>query len=180
MDVLRQVSWVSNLRGLTPETAPHFSTACDRKQTIPMKRWRAIFDQSIELYELGDVQAIDETRVDSVQTSQYDAKRTDYMFEVVKATLLVDCDMSEILDILFDTTTSCKMSLAVTITAVVDLEMYRYPEPFICRSRAGSRHPEPARPLREGPPRSSPCGPGSSRQVRRFGGRLSLRPNRAA
>jgi hypothetical protein len=59
-----------------------------------MRWWRAILDASTELYELGDVQAIDETGVDRVQTSQPYAKRTDYTFEAVKATLLVDCETS--------------------------------------------------------------------------------------
>jgi len=44
MDVLREMPRVTNLLGLTPETVPHFSTICTRKQAIPMKRWRAIPD----------------------------------------------------------------------------------------------------------------------------------------
>ncbi len=64
-----------------------------------MKRWRAIFDSSIELYDLGDVQAIDVTGVDRVQASQHYAKRTDYTIEAVKTSLLVDCETSAILDI---------------------------------------------------------------------------------
>jgi len=51
------------------------------------------------LYELGDVQAIDATGVDRVLASQHYAKRTDYTFEAVKTTLLVDCETSAILDI---------------------------------------------------------------------------------
>jgi len=64
-----------------------------------MKRWRAILDASVELYELGEIQAIDATDVDRVQASQHYAKRTDYTFEAVKTTLLVDCETSTILDI---------------------------------------------------------------------------------
>ena len=99
LDVLREMPRVVDLFGLTPETVPHFSTVCARKQAIPMKRWRAILDQSVELYDLGDVQAIDATGVDRVQASQHYAKRTDYTFEAVKTTLLVDCETSAILDI---------------------------------------------------------------------------------
>ena len=51
------------------------------------------------MYDLVDVQAIDETGVDRIQASQHYAKRTDHMFSAVKTTLLVDCDTSAILDI---------------------------------------------------------------------------------
>ena len=99
MDVLREMPRVAESLGLTVETLPHFSTVCARKQVIPMKRWRAILDASVDLYELGDVQAIDATGVDRVQASQHYAKRTDYTFEAVKTTLPVDCETSAILDI---------------------------------------------------------------------------------
>ena len=58
-----------------------------------------MLDGSADLYELGDVQAIDATGIDRVQASQHYAKRTDYTFEAVKTTLLVDCEASTILDI---------------------------------------------------------------------------------
>jgi IS5 family transposase len=61
-----------------------------------MKRWRAILDASVKLYEFGDVQAIDATG-NRVQASQHYAKQTDYTFKVVKTTPLVDCDTSVIL-----------------------------------------------------------------------------------
>ncbi|GAA0545669.1 hypothetical protein GCM10008994_20720 [Halorubrum ejinorense] len=64
-----------------------------------MKRWRAILDGSVGLYELGDIQAIDATDVDRIQASQHYAKRTDYTFESVKTTLLIGCKTSAILDI---------------------------------------------------------------------------------
>lgn len=99
MDVPREMPRVADSLGLAVETLPHFSTVCARKQEIPMKRWRAILNVSVELYELGDVQAIDATGVDRIQASQHYAKRTDYTFEAVKTTLLVDCETSAILNI---------------------------------------------------------------------------------
>ncbi|WP_049892440.1 IS5 family transposase [Natronococcus amylolyticus] len=99
LDVLKEMPQVAKILELTAETLPHFSTVCTRKQEIPMKRWRTILDSSADLYELGDVQAIDATGVDRVQASQHYAKRTDYTFEAVKTTLLVDCETSAILDI---------------------------------------------------------------------------------
>ena len=99
LDVLREMPKVAKSLGLTVETLPHFSTVCARKQAIPMKRWRAILESSVELYDLGDIQAIDATGVDRIQASQHYAKRTDYTFEAVKTTLLIDCETSSILDI---------------------------------------------------------------------------------
>ena len=87
MDVLREMPRIAKSLGLTVETLPHFSTVCARKQAIPMRRWRAILDGSVELYDLGDVQAIDATGVDRIQASQHYAKRTDYTFSAVKTTL---------------------------------------------------------------------------------------------
>jgi IS5 family transposase len=78
MDVLREMPRVAKSLGLTAATLPHFSTVCARKQEIPMKRWRAILDASVDLYDLGDVQAIDATGVDRGQASQHYAKRIDY------------------------------------------------------------------------------------------------------
>ena len=99
MDVLREMPRVAESLSLTVETLPHYSTVCARKQAIPMKRWRAILDASVNLYDLGDVQAIYATGVDRVQASQHYAKRTDYTFEAVKTTLLIDCEASTIIDI---------------------------------------------------------------------------------
>jgi len=99
MDVLREMPRVAKSLGLTVEALPHFSTVCARKQASPMRRWREILDGSVELYDLGDVQAIDATGVDRIQASQNYAKRTDYTLSAVKATLLVDCETSAILDI---------------------------------------------------------------------------------
>ncbi|ADJ16604.1 transposase IS4 family protein [Halalkalicoccus jeotgali B3] len=88
MDVLREMPRVAESLGLTVETLPHYSTVCAQKQAIPMKRWRAILDASVGLYELGNVQAIDATGVGRIQASQHYAKRTDYTFEAVKTTCL--------------------------------------------------------------------------------------------
>lgn len=99
LDVLKEMPKVTKTLGLTAKTLPNFSTVCARKQEIPMKRWRAILNSSVEFYDLGDVQAIDATGVDRVQASQHYTKRTDYTFEAVKASLLIDCETSAILDI---------------------------------------------------------------------------------
>ncbi len=89
---------VTKSLGWTNETLLHFSTVCSREQETPIERWQMILDSSVDLYELDDVQAIDTTGVDRIQASQHYAKRTDYTFEAVKTTLLVDFETSTILD----------------------------------------------------------------------------------
>ncbi len=60
MDVLREMPRVAESLSLTVETLPRYLIVCARKQAIPMKRWRTVLDASVELYELGDVQALDQ------------------------------------------------------------------------------------------------------------------------
>ena len=98
IDALREMPRGTKSLELTPETLPHFSTVCTRKQAIPTKRWRAILDQPVELYDHNNVLSIDTSGVDRVQASQHYAKRTDYTFEAVMTTLLIDCKTSVILD----------------------------------------------------------------------------------
>jgi len=98
-DVLRERPRVANSLVLTAKTLPHFSTVCARKQEIPLKRWRAMLNLSVDLSELGDVQAIDATGVYRIQASEHYVKRTDYTFEAMKTTLLVGCVTCAILDI---------------------------------------------------------------------------------
>jgi hypothetical protein len=62
-----------------------------------MKWWWAILDASVELYKIGYVQAIDAADVDRVQASQHYAKRTDYTFEALNPTLLINCETRAIL-----------------------------------------------------------------------------------
>ena len=89
MAVLREIQRIAKSLGLTAETLPHFSIVC--------ARWRAILNASVELHELGDIRALNATGVDRVQVSQHYMKRTDYTFEAVKTTLLIDSETSLIL-----------------------------------------------------------------------------------
>lgn len=56
-----------------------------------MELWRRFLGVTIDLHELGDVQAIDATGVDRNAASQHYAKWTSYTFRAVKTTILVDC-----------------------------------------------------------------------------------------
>ncbi len=58
---------------------------------------------STELHDLDDVQVIDATGVDRVAASQHYAKRTNYTFEAVKTTAVIDCSTGTILYIHWST-----------------------------------------------------------------------------
>ena len=90
---------ITRIFGLRPSTLPHFSTVCGRKQAFKMGIWKMALDLTINLHELGYVQAIDATGVDRIVASQHYAKRTNYTFTAVKTTLLVNCVTGVILDI---------------------------------------------------------------------------------
>ena len=64
-----------------------------------MEVWRTFLALTIELHELGEIQAIDATGMDRIAASQHYAKRTNYTFRAVKTTILVDCATGVILDI---------------------------------------------------------------------------------
>lgn len=80
VEVLHEMPKMTKSLVSTPETVPHNSTMRARKQAIPMNRWRAILDQSGELYDLSNVLAIDKISVIRLGASQHYAKRTDYYF----------------------------------------------------------------------------------------------------
>ena len=78
---------------------PHFSTVCARKQELNMGIWRTFLGLTLDLYELGEIQAIDVSGVDRIGASHHYAKRTNYTCRAVKTTILVDCKTGVTLDI---------------------------------------------------------------------------------
>jgi len=54
---------------------------------------------SVRLYDLGEIQAIDANGVDRIAASQHYANRTKYTFKAVKTTVLVKCSTGVVLDI---------------------------------------------------------------------------------
>ena len=64
-----------------------------------MDSWRTLLGLTIELHELGEIQAIHATGVDRIAASQHYAKRTNDTFKAVKTTILVDCSTGVVLDI---------------------------------------------------------------------------------
>ena len=99
MEILYEMPRITRILGLRPSTLPHFSTVCARKQELKMGIWRTLLGLTLDLHELGEIQAIDASGVDRIGASHHYAKRTNYTFRAVKTTLLVDCKTGAILDI---------------------------------------------------------------------------------
>ena len=62
MEILYEMPRITGILGLRPSTLPDFSTVCGRKQEMKMNIWRTFLGLTIELHELGEVQAIDGDR----------------------------------------------------------------------------------------------------------------------
>lgn len=99
LDVLAEMHGIVEKLGLEVGELPDYSTVCARWQQLKMRVWRVLLRLSADLHEIGELQAIDATCIDRIAASQHFAKRTDYTFEDVKTTALVDCSTGVILDI---------------------------------------------------------------------------------
>ena len=99
MDVLQEMPRIVGILGLKPSELPDFTTVCARMQQLKMPIWRDFLRLSAELHDTGDIQAIDATGMDRISASQHYATRTNYTFQAVKTTVLIDCKTGVILDI---------------------------------------------------------------------------------
>lgn len=105
LDVLREMPAIVAKLGLSVNELPNFTTVCARKQDLKMPVWRMLLQLSAELFDTGEVQAIDSTSIAHRSSSHNYAKRVKGTFESVKTTILVDCSTRAILDI------HCSMNL---------------------------------------------------------------------
>ena len=105
LDVLREMPAIVAKLGLSVNELPNFTTVCARKQDLKMPVWRMLLQLSAELFDTGEVQAIDSTSIAHRSSSHKYAKRVKGTFESVKTTILVDCSTRAILDI------HCSMNL---------------------------------------------------------------------
>lgn len=99
MDVLAEMPKIVGRLGLSIEELPHYTTVCHAKERLYMPNWRQFLDHTSELQELGNVQAIDASGFDRIAASRKYATRTNYTFQAMKTTILVDCSSGTILDV---------------------------------------------------------------------------------
>lgn len=105
LDVLREMPDIVAMLGLSVDELPDFTTVCSRKQDLKMSVWRTLLGLSADLFDSGDIQAIDSTSIAHRSSSHNYAKRVKGTFESVKTTILVDCSTRSILDV------HCSMNL---------------------------------------------------------------------
>lgn len=105
LDVLGEMPDIVAKFGLSVDDLPDFTTVCTRKQDLKMGVWRRFLSFSTNLFDTGDIQAIDSTSLAYRSASWNYSKRVKDTFESVKTTLLVDCESRAILDV------HCSMNL---------------------------------------------------------------------
>ncbi|WP_276278576.1 IS5 family transposase [Haloarcula regularis] len=105
LDVLQEMPDIVAKLGLSVDELPHFTTVCSRKQDLKMNVWRTLLALSADLFDTGEIQAIDSTSIAHRSSSHNYAKRVKGTFESVKTTILVDCSTRAILDV------HCSMNL---------------------------------------------------------------------
>ena len=84
---------------LERDDLPDPSTVCKALDRLTTAVFRRLLCESITLFELGDVTAIDASGFDRVAASRRYARRTDYRFLAIKTTVLTDCKTGAILDV---------------------------------------------------------------------------------
>ena len=99
LDVLREMPDIVEKLGISVEELPDFTTVCTRKQDLKMRVWRVLLRLSANLFDTGEIQAIDSTSLAHRSSSWNYAKRVEDTFASVKTTLLVDCSSGAILDL---------------------------------------------------------------------------------
>jgi IS5 family transposase len=99
VDKLRVMGPIRAVLGLELEELPDPSTVCKAMDRFTMALFRRLLDESVTLFELGDVTAIDASGFDRIAASRRYARRTDYRFLAMKTALLTDCESGAILDL---------------------------------------------------------------------------------
>ncbi len=99
LDVLGEMPNIVEKLRFSASNLPDFTTVCARKQDLKMDVWRDFLWLSANLFEIGDIQAIDSSSIAHRSSSWNYAKRVKDTFESVKTTISVDCSSRAILDI---------------------------------------------------------------------------------
>jgi len=99
VSVLQHMPRVCDILDLSRGQLPDPSTLCKAMDRLTMALLRSLLQQTLSLYEVGDVAAIDASGFDRVAASHRYATQTDYRFQSLKTTILVDCDTGAILDV---------------------------------------------------------------------------------
>lgn len=99
VDKLKVMGPIRTVLGVDLSELPDPSTVCKAMDRVTMALCRRLLSESVTLFELGDVTAIDASGFDRIAASRRYARRTNYRFLAMKTTLLTDCESGAILDV---------------------------------------------------------------------------------
>lgn len=99
VDKLKVMGPIRAVLGLERPELPDPSTVCKAMDRLTMAVCRRLLQETLALFELGDVTAIDASGFDRIAASRRYARRTEYRFLAMKITLLTDCKSGAILDL---------------------------------------------------------------------------------
>ena len=99
VDKLKVMGPIRAILDLKRSELPDPSTVCKAMDRLTMTICRRLLRESVTLFELGDLAAIDASGFDRIAASRRYARRTDYRFLAMKTTVLTDCESGAILDI---------------------------------------------------------------------------------
>jgi len=85
------------------DDVPDYSTVRKWYQDLMMKVWRLLLRHSVEIAGTSGRATIDSTLFERHQASSHYVSRTDYTFDKLKVTLLVDIESHAVLDIHYTT-----------------------------------------------------------------------------
>lgn len=98
-DILAGRPGVRDAFGIDDDDVPDFSTICVWYQSLTTEVWRLLLRHSAELAGISGHAAIDSTFFERHQASSHYIYRTDYSFEKLKVTFLVDIESQAVIDI---------------------------------------------------------------------------------
>jgi len=98
LDVLHEMPRIAGNLDLQPDELPDFTIVSHTNEQLQIPIWRVLLRLSVGLHDIDEVQAIDASGFDRLAASRTDANRTNYTFEAMKTTILVDCETGAILD----------------------------------------------------------------------------------
>ena len=97
--LLERAPAIRDAFGIDTDDVPDSSSVCKWYQDLAMEVWRLLLRHSAEVAGISGRAAIDSTYFERHQASSHYVSRTDYTFDKLKVTLLVDTESHAVIDV---------------------------------------------------------------------------------
>ena len=97
--LIQQTPGIRDAFDIESDDVPDYSTVCKWYQNLMMDVWRLLLRHSAEIAGTSGRAAIDSTFFERHQGSSHYVSRTDYTFDKLKVTLLVDIESHAVIDL---------------------------------------------------------------------------------